>query len=175
MGQTETRYEGSSPYLFRRRPTSVWGFGYLRVVNNNDDIHVTLLMAKAQVFPLNEKQSELHGSMPCKELMAALLASELSKILKEALTDMDLVIFLWTDSFSVQRWCFNKELKLNVFVANRVGKILNTFEPTRLRWVDGKSNSADQLSWGLRGDERGRWLHFLHGPSWLALPEEFWP
>ena len=66
-------------------------------------------------------------------------------------------------------------LKIEVFVANRVGKILGCFEEDKLRWVDGKSNSADQLSRGIRGDETGRWQHFLHGPSWLALPEEFWP
>ena len=65
---------------------------------------MTLLMSKARVFPLNEKQSGLHGSMPRKELMAALLATELCKILEGALGEMNLDFFLWTGSFAVQRW-----------------------------------------------------------------------
>ena len=96
---------------------------YLRTEDAEGATNVTLLMAKARVFPLNEKQSGLHGSMPRKELTAAVLATELRKILGSALKEMNLEFFLWTDSYAVQRWCFNETLKLEIFVANRVGKI----------------------------------------------------
>lgn len=148
---------------------------YLRTINEEGEVAVTLLMAKARVFPLNERQSGLHGSMPKRELMGALLATELFKILYEALSELKPTFYLWTDSSSVQRWCFNENLKLETFVANRVTKILSCFSPERLRWVDGKSNSADQLSRGLRGGEHERWLHFLQGPLWLSLDEKSWP
>ena len=52
---------------------------------------------------------------------------------------------------------------------------MECFHPERLRWVDGKSNSADQLSRGIRGDEKERWQHFVQGPGWLSLTEDFWP
>ena len=107
--------------------------------------------------------------------MGALLAMEIFKILQEALREMTPDFYLWTDSSSVQRWCFNETLKLETFVANRVTKILECFSPKNLRWVDGKANSADQLSRGIKGDKLERWFHFLSGPSWLMLDEEFWP
>ena len=86
-----------------------------------------------------------------------------------------MTFFLWTDSSSVQRWCANESLKLETFVANRVTKILECFHPDRLRWVNGKSNPADQLSRGINGEEKVRWRHFVEGPLWLALGEEHWP
>ena len=42
---------------------------YLHTEDRDGVVHVTLLMSKARIFPLNEKQSGLHGSMPKKELL----------------------------------------------------------------------------------------------------------
>ena len=173
--QWKTGHQGEV-HIFSDAALRLYGaVAYLRTVDSKGDVRVSLLMAKARVFPLNERQSGLHGSMPKRELMGALLATELHKILKDILQEVSTTFFLWTDSFAVQRWCFNEDLKLETFVANRVTKILDCFPTNNLRWVDGTSNPADQLSRGIHGGEKGRWEHFVQGPAWLSRGEEFWP
>ena len=129
---------------------------YLRIVDAQGVIHVTLVFAKGRIFPLNEKTSGLHGSMPKKELVATLLGVEVKKIVSAALGELDADFFCWTDSYSVHRWCYNDSLKLEVFVANRVSKILVEIPPDRLKWCSGTTNPADQISRGIRADEKER-------------------
>ena len=148
---------------------------WLRTVDDKGEIRVTLLMAKSRVFPLNEKVSGLHGGMPRRELVAAWLGAEMARLMRQTLSEMNPEIFLWTDSFSVQRWVTNPALQLEIFVANRVTKILAQIDLERCKWLPGCQNPGDQLSRGITPKEKEKWYHYLHGPSWLALPQDFWP
>ena len=62
------------------------------------EIKVTLVVGKSRVFPINEKASGLHGSMPRKELSGGMLAVDLIKQVRGAYTKVEYDIFVWTDS-----------------------------------------------------------------------------
>ena len=71
--------------------------------SENGTIFVTLINAKARVFPKDEKTSGLHGSIPRRELMGAVLGVELLQQVQEAFPDLPKRIFCWTDSRTVLR------------------------------------------------------------------------
>ena len=63
--------------------------------------HVTIVRSKPRVFPFNEKSSGLHGSMPRKELAAAMLGVDLLGESMRVFEELQPRIYCWTDSYSV--------------------------------------------------------------------------
>ena len=69
----------------------------------------------------------------------------------------------------------NEDKRFQTFVANRIATIRDASLPIQWRYVDTKSNPADDASCGLSVKsflEESRWLK---GPQFLWLPEESWP
>ncbi|KAK3752434.1 hypothetical protein QZH41_003515 [Actinostola sp. cb2023] len=81
----------------------------------------------------------------------------------------------WTDSTCVLRYIRNQEKRFQVFVANRVTKILSQSEETQWRYVDTASNPADEASRGMTVDVLLQNLRWTNGPEFLHQTEDAWP
>ncbi len=99
---------------------SLKGYGqcsYLRLVNQDNQIHCSFVIGKARVTPLKSV------TVPRLELNAAVVSVRVSEQLKREL-DVDITneIF-WTDSRVVLGYIANDVKRFHVFVANRVQEI----------------------------------------------------
>ncbi|KAK3727377.1 hypothetical protein QZH41_006033 [Actinostola sp. cb2023] len=119
------------------------GYGaasYLRLVTETGQVHCALVMAKSRLTPLK------HVIIPRLELTAAVLATRLDRMIRKEIADPIDKSTFWTDSTCVLRYIRNQEKRFQVFVANRVTKILSQSEETQWRYVDTASNPADEAS-----------------------------
>ena len=148
---------------------------YMVIKDKNGGINVTLVLAKARIFPINEKSAGLHGSIPRKELVAAVCATDLMKRVQKAFSQIPSQTVYWSDSTSVIGWVRNDSLVLSPFVANRVSRIVARIEGSDMRYVPSGMNPSDHLSRGLDANEDANWAKYLDGPTWLKLPESEWP
>ena len=79
---------------------------------------------------LAAKSKMLHATIPRNELSAILLCTELAFLVKKALGDRVGEIIYVTDSTIALSWCNNSNIKLRLFVYNRVMTILRMIEWT---------------------------------------------
>ena len=106
--------------------SSVNGYGqcsYLRMVNNRDEVHCTLVMAKSRVTPLKPV------TVPRLELTAAVVSTKISSFLQKELSYEDMNEFFWTDSKVVLGYISNEARCFHTFVANRVQEIRDQATP----------------------------------------------
>jgi hypothetical protein len=142
---------------------SVNGYGqcsYVRVINQNHDVHCALVMGKARVSPLK------FVSIPRLELAAALVSVKISDILRTEMTYENVQEYFWTDSKVVLGYIANDARRFHVFVANRVEQIRNSSEPSQWKYVESANNPADHASRGLHADELTK-SNWFHGPAFL--------
>ena len=149
------------------------GYGavsYLRIVNTRGDIHCSFVLGKSRLAPLKPT------TIPRMELSAAVVATRLEKMIQEELEEKTTCrSIFWSDSTCVLRYVENEDKRFQTFVANRIATIRDASLPIQWRYVDTKSNPADDASRGLSVEsflEESRWLK---GPQFLWLPEESWP
>ena len=146
------------------------GYGtvsFLRVVNADGLAFCNFVIGKAKLAPLKTV------SIPRLELMAATLAVQLDQMLQPNLNINLTSTVFWTDSLSVLFMINNTCKKFPVFVANRLSKIEEGSNSKQWRYVESKSNPADDASRGLSAKElSSRWLR---GPEFLWESEENWP
>ena len=142
------------------------GYGqssYLRMVDENDKIHCSFVMGKARVTPLKS----------VTVLTAEVVSVKVSEQLRREL-DIDISdeVF-WTDSRVVLGYIANDVRRFHIFVANRVQEIQEKSSPKQWRYVDTKSNPADDASRGLRPTElsKSKWIK---GPEFLWKNEAEW-
>ena len=98
---------------------SVAGYGqvsYLRLVDDNGNVHCSLLMSKSRVSPLKTV------TIPRLELQAAVTSTKVSRLLEEELS-LETKEIYWTDSQIVLGYLNNTAKKFQVYVANRVQQI----------------------------------------------------
>ena len=96
------------------------GYGhcsYLRVIDTNDNIMCSLVMAKSRVTPVKDV------SIPRLVLAAAVLSCKVSKLLNAKLCIDDLRNIYWCDSQIVLAYISNEAKRFHVYVANRVQAI----------------------------------------------------
>jgi hypothetical protein len=90
---------------------------YIRTIQSDGKISVNILCAKSKVAPLKVTQ------LPRLELCAALLVSQLYKVIIKALKIDVSNTFFWTDSTISLAWIAAKSSSLKTFVSNRVAEI----------------------------------------------------
>nr|XP_039265634.1 uncharacterized protein LOC120341224 [Styela clava] len=151
---------------------SSFGYGvvsYLRLVDENNQIHCSFLCGKAKVAPPRAE------SIPRLELVAAVLAVKADKWLRLKLNYSDCESVFWTDSSAVRQSICNPRKRFRTFVANRLAKIHRQSKPSQWRQVPSKINPADDASRGLSLKtliNKSRWLL---APEFLWKTEDSWP
>lgn len=140
------------------------GYGacsYLRYKNDKDEVHCSLVFAKARVVPSKVT------SIPRLELAAAVVSTKVSVMLK---CELDIKIddeIFWTDSQVVLGYINNDARRFHIFVANRVQLIRDNSDPSQWHYVDTAENPADHASRGLRASD-------IHSTNWLRGPKFLW-
>ena len=163
-------------HLFADAAMSAYGcLAYTKVEDEEGNFHVTLMKASCRIFPKNEKNSGLHGSVPRREMVALVAAVEMKLVLDVTLVGLEYDCFIWTDSSSCLFWLNNETLKLDTWVANRVTKVLAAAGGAQIAHVAGVSNPADLLTRGIEANDREKWAFFFKGPEWLHGPKEGYP
>ena len=126
---------------------------------------ISFIFGKARVAPMKAL------SIPELELQAALLATRLKDDILTALTVCINHVYMWTDSTTVLQW-LNSTEKLPVFVANRVGEILESTTIDEWHHVLSGDNPADTGTPGLSSET-------LKDSSWVIGPRilrtTYWP
>ena len=94
---------------------------YLRLVNEEGDIHCAFLLGKLRVTPLKAV------TIPRLELSAATMTVRLDRMLKREI-EIPLSMF-WSDSMSVLRYIKNETKRFHTFVANHISMIRDGSTP----------------------------------------------
>ncbi|XP_057371747.1 uncharacterized protein LOC130692630 [Daphnia carinata] len=147
------------------------GFGavaYFRTVFEDHSVNVSFVMSKTHVTPVKGL------TIPRLELQAAVEGLNLAlTICRELEIDLRQVTF-HTDSQTVLRWIHSKTCRFEVFVNNRIGKILRNTARRQWRHVAGDSNPADLCSRGIDPKDVDELAYFHRGPSFLTLDPSEW-
>ena len=116
---------------------------YLRATDDQNNVHVALVMAKTKVAPINRL------SIPCLELCGAVIISKLlhhvAKILELPLFN----IFASTDSHVTLGWFQGYLRRFLTFIGNRVAEISEAIPVACWRHIKGADNPADRTSRGV--------------------------
>ena len=144
--------------------SSSTGYGtcsYLRQINQNNQVHVSLVMGKSRVIPLKKI------TVPRLELTAAVVAVNISRFLETELKLTNLKSYYWTDSTVTLGYIANSSRRFHVFVANRIEQIRSHTNPSQWRHVSGESNPADIASRGMSAKRLVESELWFKGPSFL--------
>ena len=104
---------------------SFTGYGqssYLRLVDEQGQVHCSLALGKARVTPLRQV------SIPRLELTAAVLSVKMSSLLRNELKYDNIAEYFWSDSKVVLGYIANEARRFHVFVGNRVQQIRDVTE-----------------------------------------------
>ena len=161
-----------SAQLHNMSDASETGYGqcsYLRLVDDNDQVHCSLIMGKARVAPRKTV------SIPRLELAAAAVSVRVADVLKNELDYERIEEFYWTDSKVVLGFINNESRRFHVYVANRVQLIRDYTSPAQWRYVESASNPADEGSRGLNASDFLQKSQWINGPGFLWQSENHWP
>ena len=135
------------------------GYGqasYLRLVNDQAEVHCILLMGKARVSPLK------CVSIPRLELVAATLSVKVGLLLRQLEMKIDKEYF-WRDSKVVLGYINNTRKRFKIFVANRIQFIRDHSDVSQWRYVPTSDNPADESSRGLDGIKSSKSKRWFEG------------
>ena len=140
---------------------------YLRLVDTKNRVNCSLVMGKARVTapPI---------IIPRLELTAALVSVRVSDMLMRELRYDEVEEVFWTDSKVVQAYIHNDARRFHTFVANRVQQIRERTNPEQRKYVEGKSNPAEDASRGLSPKDLLQPSRWLRGPSFLWEHHDSW-
>ena len=141
-------------------------YGAVAFLTNGDS--ATLVMAKNRVAPLKTL------TLPKLELIAAVVASRVTRFIIDALQLQNIPIYFWGDSQIVLYW--QKSSKdLPLFVRRCVLQIRKEVHTASWNYCAAVDNPADLLTRGisfeLLSTTNTLWWN---GPSWLTTPTA-WP
>ncbi|GFV39261.1 integrase catalytic domain-containing protein [Trichonephila clavipes] len=107
---------------------------YAAVVYLKSKQEIHLVSAKTRVSPIKQL------TIPRLELCGALLLAELISVIQKALRTKPAECFLWNDSTIALSWLMKPPIKENIFVKNRITKILNLTSTDEWHHIPGKLN-----------------------------------
>ena len=120
---------------------------YLGVVRLDGSVDVRLVMSKGRVAPIKMQ------TIPKLELESCVVGLRLTKFVVESLGMAVSEVAFWTDSTTALAWINSRNCKFPVFVANRVGEILEGSRRDQWRHVPGRLNPVDCGTRGLAVEE----------------------
>ncbi len=118
-------------------------------------------MGKARVAPTKLT------TIPRMELSAAVVAVQISDLLRKELELDSLQEYFWTDSKVVLGYINNDAKRFHIFVANRIQRIKQSTDANQWRYVTSEENPADYASRGLTAEK-------LMSSNWFTGPEFLW-
>ncbi|XP_045497496.1 uncharacterized protein LOC123695635 [Colias croceus] len=134
---------------------------YLRVVDERDDVYVTMIASRTRVAPLKQL------TVPRLELCAAALLAEVIEETSNLLKLANTQIYAYTDSMVVLSWLQSHPSKWKTFVANRVADVLRVVDCCRWNHIRSAENPADIASRGIKACELKSANLWWNGPEWL--------
>ena len=99
------------------------------------------------------------------------LALSIARVLK---FDRNQLTF-WSDSIKVLWWIQGRSRSFKPFVANRIGEIHDSNNPSQLHYVSTRENPADLLTRGAAVAELKPGEMWWRGPTFLSKDQETWP
>lgn len=155
---------------FADASTSAYGaVVYMRTIDENGKIHVSLVMARARVAPI--KTISIARLELCAAVLLAQLIENVSTESGVPLTETT----LWSDSMVVLHWIRKLPASLDTFVGNRVSTIQEITKNMNWRYVPSKENPADLISRGIMPAKFVKNNLWSNGPDWLVQQENAWP
>ena len=147
------------------------GYGqasYLRMINENGDVHCCLIFGKSRVAPVK------YVSIPRLELTAATLSVRVSDMLRKELDIPVASEEFWTDIQVVVSYISNDACLFKTFVANRVQFIRENTKVQQWHYVSSQSNPADYASRGLDARNLEKIHRWFFGLSFLWSQDNDW-
>ena len=135
---------------------------YLRLVNQEGQVNVSFLMAKARVAPVKPM------SILRLELTAAVISVNVASMLSQELAYTNMQEVYYTDSSAVIGYINNDAKRFHSYVGNRVQHIRDRSEPHQWHHVEGENNPADEASRGVTADK------LLENTRWFQGPDFLW-
>lgn len=108
------------------------------------------------------------------ELIAAVVAVSIDKMLKKEVQMELQESAYWTDSTTVLKYIDNNTRRFKTFVANRICTIRELTKPTQWSYVNTATNPTDCASRGQTAAKLMNNLSWIQGPSFLQEPECLW-
>ena len=142
---------------------SLDGYGacaYLKILNENTQVHVALLTAKSRVVPLKGL------TIPRLELQAAVEAVRLAAFVRTELQSPIDQEYFWSDSTATLGYIKNSDTQFHMFTANRVREIRQQSKPDQWFHVAGSENPADIVSRGASVTQLAK-AKWYQGPDFL--------
>ena len=131
---------------------------YLRVTNPEDGVHCSFVIGKSHL------SLRKHLTIPCLKLSAAVVATQLDKMVRKEIGIPINESIFWTDSSCVLGYIANEDKRFHTFVANRVAAIQEATSSSQWKHVGTKQNPADNASHGLSAEA------LLKGECWSTGP-----
>ena len=138
---------------------AIGAVAYLKLSDGNST-EISFVMGKAKVAP-----STGH-TIPRLELCGAVLAVEMTDIIKEHLKIETENMYFYTDSQVVLGYINNKSRRFYVYVCNRISRIRASSDPGQWRYVSSEMNPADIATRSVQAATL-RNTTWFRGPSFL--------
>lgn len=169
---TETLQNSQAQVLHVFSDASEKAFGaaaYLQGQTAEGEPMTRLVMSKSRVAPIKKL------TLPCLELMGALIAARMGNNLLQALNMQQNQIRMWTDSMIVLQWISSSPHKWKQFIANRLMEIQSLTTPETWSHCSGKLNPADLTTRGQTVTKLKEESLWWSGPQFLssAVQHEF--
>ncbi|XP_048489043.1 uncharacterized protein LOC125491356 isoform X1 [Plutella xylostella] len=140
---------------------------YIRVIDSEGNISVTLLCSKSRINPLKQL------SIPRLELNSALLLAHLVKKVYDEINKLNInpCVYLHSDSQITLAWLKTEPQQLTVYVSNRVKTIQEETQGFSWFYVNSHENPADALSRGVEPHLLETNELWWRGPGFLYCKE----